>query len=212
MPETVGRGGSITLDVRYQDPTGLVDPTLPQVDVINPSSVVVVNDAVPTRVSLGIYSYTYAVPANAPLGIWSMRWTGVINTVPVGPVSESFTVVEAGTIEPIAPAPTYPTLAPIRPGQWFVGHAVSFRFTVPGASSSWSYRWSLRRAPDEAGSALISKTTGISSGENYVDVTLSVAESNALLPGAYHHSLERTGTGVETVLAYGWAMLQRAAA
>lgn len=211
MAGTVGQGGTIRLEARFRAGSGeLIDPITPLVDILNPSSVAVVTDAVPTRDSTGLYHYDYTVAGDAPLGGWSAHWTGVINSVPVSG-DDSFTVVEAGSVDPVADAPAYSTFAPIRPGQWFAGHLAAFRFTVPDASSSWTMRWTLRRG-SESGPALIQKTTGISAGVDYVDVSLTAAESIALLPGAYWHTLERTGSGSETLLAYGWAIIERVAA
>lgn len=101
MSQTIGRGGTTgsQMDAYWFDGShSLVNPTNPRVDVINPSDVVVVDDAVPTLVGLGQTRYPYTVPIDAPLGTWRYYWTGIINGAAVNG-SETFTVVAAGTVE-----------------------------------------------------------------------------------------------------------------
>jgi hypothetical protein len=100
MGETVARGGTTqNTDVYFHEYPGgpLYDPATPLVDVINPSSVVVVNNAVPTRLSLGHYYYPYTPAVDAPLGSWSLLWTGTIHDAPVSG-TDTFTVVEPGEV------------------------------------------------------------------------------------------------------------------
>lgn len=114
MAETVGRGGTTTsqMDAYFHDGTGaLVDPLTPLVDVIDPSSVVIVDDATPTRIGLGHYHYPYTVPTDAVLGAWRYHWTGTINSVPVSG-DDYFTVVVAGSID--QSANTYASTADLR--------------------------------------------------------------------------------------------------
>lgn len=97
MPQ-VAQGGTVRLTASFEDAAGqLVDPVTPLVDVINPSNVVVVNDAVPVRDSLGEYHYDFTAAIDAPLGAWTARWSGVISG---GTVTgdENFTVLEPGSI------------------------------------------------------------------------------------------------------------------
>ena len=102
--DKVGRGGTITLRVEYRDgANNLVDPTNPRLAILNPSAVEVASNLVPTRESQGVYAYAYTVAADAPLGVWTARWTGTINGVPVSG-DEQFEVVLAGTIVPAAGA------------------------------------------------------------------------------------------------------------
>lgn len=104
----VGRGGTITLEATFQEGSGaLVDPTTPRVDLIDPVDTEVVTDAVPTQDAVGLYHYDYEVPVDAPLGVWTAHWTGVINGSPVAD-DDSFEVTEAGVIE--FPGVGWPTL------------------------------------------------------------------------------------------------------
>lgn len=80
MTQRVGQGGTVPLDGTFEDGTGaLIDPTTPRVDILNPSGVVLVTDDIPARLATGIYRYDFVVPVNAPIGLWTARWTGVIN-------------------------------------------------------------------------------------------------------------------------------------
>lgn len=97
MPQ-VAQGGTVRLPATYEDSTGaLVDPVTPLVDIINPSNVVVVNDAVPVRDSLGEYHYDFTAASNAPLGAWVARFSGTISGgVVTG--DEPFTVLPPGSV------------------------------------------------------------------------------------------------------------------
>lgn len=99
MPQTIGRGGTITLEGFYSDGTGqAVDAVTPKVSIIDPSNVTIVNMADPAHVGLGHYQYDYTVGAAADLGGWAARWYGLVNSVQVGPIDDPFTVVPAGSI------------------------------------------------------------------------------------------------------------------
>jgi hypothetical protein len=95
---SVAQGASITLEAVYQLGTGeLVDPTTPTVSILDPLGSTVITNAVPTRISLGRYSYVYGVAGDALLGSWIAHWTGVINDVP-REGDDTFYVVDAGDI------------------------------------------------------------------------------------------------------------------
>lgn len=95
---SVARGDTITLTAYYRLSTGtLVDPVNPRADIIDPFNVEVVTDAVPTRQSLGIYTYDYLVDAGAPLGGWTIHWTGTIGGNLIAD-DDVFTVVDLGSI------------------------------------------------------------------------------------------------------------------
>lgn len=101
MTQSVVRGDSITLEAHFKDGTGtLTDPVTPRVSILNPSNVAIVTNAVPTRISTGIYQYAYAVDVAAPTGYWSVQWQGTVNGQALLS-SESFQVLPAGTITPI---------------------------------------------------------------------------------------------------------------
>lgn len=103
------------------------------------------------------------------------------------------------------------TLAPIRPGQLFKGKDTVLTFTVVGQTmTSWALRWTLRRSPTEPGAALVTLTTGagiVVTGST-ASATVPATSTASLLPGAYHHVLERTDLGAATELSYGWAILE----
>ncbi len=99
MPDSVSRGGTISLDAFYRDGTyTLVDPTTPRVSIVDANNTTVVNLATPTQLSTGHYGYDYAVADNAPLGAWEAVWYGIVNGYQVGPVSDGFTVVGSGSV------------------------------------------------------------------------------------------------------------------
>lgn len=111
MSDPVSRGANKLLEATTQTGTGAAisgDPV--RVDIIDPSSSVIVTDGVPTNPSLGHYSYTYPVPVNAPLGVWTAHWTATINGAPVS-IDDLFEVVLAGEIE-------------VPPGSSIPGHTI----------------------------------------------------------------------------------------
>lgn len=110
----VGRGGTAVLDARFRDGAGvLVDADPVTVDISNPSEVEVVSNASPTtNPSTGVYTYNYAVAEDAPLGVWTITWSGVVNDVAVSG-NESFEVVDAGTVD-VSGGDTYATLAELK--------------------------------------------------------------------------------------------------
>lgn len=98
MTERIGQGGTITLDAFYRDATGAaVTPTSPLVDIIDANGTVLITDDVPTAIGTGHYEYAYPVDAAAPLGTWTIHWTGTVNGSPLA-VDEDFNVVAAGSI------------------------------------------------------------------------------------------------------------------
>lgn len=99
MVDRIGRGATKRLDLRavVGGTNELVDASSLVVDVLNPSALPVVTDAVPVHVATGLYYYDYAVASDAPLGVWTAHWTGVINGSPVE-VDDLFEVVAAGSL------------------------------------------------------------------------------------------------------------------
>lgn len=96
--ERVAQGGAVTLTAEFQTGAGdLTDPTGPTVDVIDAEDVQVVTDDEPTRLSLGRYTYTYVVPADAPLGVWRVHWGGTVDGLASGG-DDWFDVVTPGAI------------------------------------------------------------------------------------------------------------------
>jgi hypothetical protein len=99
VTQTLAQGATVTLDAFYRNGLGqLVDPTSPEVSILNPLGTTVVNLATPTHISLGHYQYSYVIASDATLGAWEARWFGVIDSAQVGPVDDGFTVVLSGSI------------------------------------------------------------------------------------------------------------------
>lgn len=83
--DRVAQGGTITLTAQYQTGVGdLVDPVGPTVDIIDADANQLVTDAVPTRISLGNFSYAYVVPALGPVGVWRAHWGGTVDGAAAG--------------------------------------------------------------------------------------------------------------------------------
>jgi hypothetical protein len=104
--DAVIRGNTITREAHYFLDGNLTDPALPRVTIKDALGVAQVQDAVPTRIGLGIYQYTYPVPGGATLGIWSALFQGSIGQQALGPVDDPFEVLPVGSIAP-APVPDY---------------------------------------------------------------------------------------------------------
>lgn len=78
--DRVAQGGTVTLTAIYQTGVGdLVDPVNPTIDIIDANGLELVTDGVPTRTSLGNFSYAYVVPADGPIGIWHAHWGGTVD-------------------------------------------------------------------------------------------------------------------------------------
>lgn len=101
--QSVVRGTSIDLDVRYEDGTGaLTDPTNPHADIIDSANVQYAVGVVPTRLSQGLYRYVFAAPLGALLGGWVINWYGTFSgPVQIGPIPDYFTVLPVGAVVPI---------------------------------------------------------------------------------------------------------------
>lgn len=99
MAQKIGQGGTITLDAFFKDGTGsLVDPVDPRVSIVDPDSITVVANAIPTKLAVGHYEFDYEVAEDAKLGVWTARWTGSINGVAVTD-DDAFEVVAAGDVD-----------------------------------------------------------------------------------------------------------------
>lgn len=96
--DQVSRGATIVLEAAYRDNAGaLVDPTDPRIAIVDSGGNTQVNNAVPTRDSLGRYSYSYDVDVAALLGVWEARWSGTIAGA-LAQGTEQFEVVAAGVV------------------------------------------------------------------------------------------------------------------
>lgn len=102
MVDSVNRGNDITRTVRYHLDNVLTDPASPLVTIRNPLGVAVVVDATPTRLSAGIYQYTYSVALDALLGLWVSEFSGVLSGQSVGPTTtDYFNVLPVGAVSPV---------------------------------------------------------------------------------------------------------------
>ena len=104
--DSVIRGNSIVREAHYHLDGVLTDPTLPRVTIRDSAGVAQVTDAIPTRISAGIYQYTYAVALDALLFVWTDEWQGVLDGQAVGPIAGYFEVLPVGAIAPV-PSATY---------------------------------------------------------------------------------------------------------
>jgi len=82
--ELVAQTETISLRAMFQDHTGTPHDldSFPVITIQQPSGNIVIG---PTavgvyRLSTGLYGFDYAVPINAPLGVWTDCWDGVIGT------------------------------------------------------------------------------------------------------------------------------------
>lgn len=103
----------------------------------------------------------------------------------------------------------------------FIGEDRTLRFTVVDANdaavdiSGYALEWVMREKPASA-TADITKATGsgitITDGPNGLcEVAITDADTLALLPGTYFHTLRRTDDDSETVLSFGDVILRYAA-
>lgn len=100
--QSVIRGNSINLDVRYEDGNGaIVDPTTPFADILDSAGGQVLMGVVPTRQLNGDYRYTFAVSLTALIGVWTINWYGTIGSYQVGPIPDYFLVNPIGAIVPV---------------------------------------------------------------------------------------------------------------
>jgi hypothetical protein len=105
--DSVVVGNSIIRECHFLLDGSLADPTLPRITIRNPAGTAVVQDAVPTRLAQGIYQYAYAVPLDAPLGIYLDEWIGTLNGEPA-PASENWQALPIGSAVPVFnPSYTY---------------------------------------------------------------------------------------------------------
>lgn len=72
-------------------------PDAVTLDIIDPSNVTVLNDAVPVETSPGNYQYLWDVPADAETGLWRAEWRATFGTTVV-PGEEIFEVADPGVI------------------------------------------------------------------------------------------------------------------
>jgi hypothetical protein len=111
-------------------------------------------------------------------------------------------------------------------GDWYVGEDKVFPFTIyqksadgvlsttPQNISGWALRWDMRRNDNEVDPPVLTKTTSagitITDGPNGVGtIAIASADTDALSPRMYRHSLKRTDAGSETELLFGNAVLGR---
>lgn len=110
--QTVVRGNSITLEAQFRNGSGIVtDPVAPTATIYNASNVVV-DSGTPTRISMGIYRYTYSVGPSVAVGAWSILWGGTVEGQPLT-ATEYFDVIVAGSVTPSDATYTYDPATPL---------------------------------------------------------------------------------------------------
>lgn len=97
---TVIRGDPITLEAWYRLNGVLTDPGTPRVTVRDPTNVVVVLNATPVQFATGIYQYEFTPAIDAPLGTWTVTWTGTVSGQGVTQI-EDFVVAPVGYVIPV---------------------------------------------------------------------------------------------------------------
>jgi hypothetical protein len=100
--DAVIRGSTITREAHYFSDGVLTDPSSPRVTIRDPQGIAQVQDAVPTRISTGIYQYAYAVGGAALTGVWSALFQGTIGLASLGPTDDPFEVLPVGAIVPVS--------------------------------------------------------------------------------------------------------------
>jgi hypothetical protein len=93
-------GDIVPLEALFYDSNdALVDPTTPLVDVELPIGTTVVTDAVPTRISVGYFTYAYQIPAGAAPGSGRGHFTGTVEGEPLSG-DDYFEVTAAPVVSP----------------------------------------------------------------------------------------------------------------
>lgn len=98
-------GNPIVREAHYFLNGNLEDPTAPRITIRDPLGVAVVTDATPTRISQGIYQYTYAVPLAALLGTYTDTWQGTLASQ-AAMALDYWAALPLGSIAPV-PSSTY---------------------------------------------------------------------------------------------------------
>lgn len=75
MELVVAQGRTIRLPAEFFAGDTPADPAGPRVYVLDPNNQPVLIKAVPDRTAPGIYHLDFNVAPNAPLGVWTVRWT-----------------------------------------------------------------------------------------------------------------------------------------
>lgn len=78
MPYSQGSTAELeaTFTSSYGNP---VDPDTVHVDLWDSEGTRVVDNGVPERLSLGTYRYSFAIPEDAPSGLWRIEWQAVVD-------------------------------------------------------------------------------------------------------------------------------------
>lgn len=73
------QGSTVVLSVQYRNSSGaLIDPVDPHLTIARPSGAAVITNAVPAKVAVGVYRYSYMLDPLAVLGIWKVTWSGTL--------------------------------------------------------------------------------------------------------------------------------------
>ena len=83
QPTQVIQGSIAPIDTQWRDATNtLTDPSSHSIQIYDPTGAAYGSPVTnPTQLSTGHWQYIFQTPANALLGVWSWRWTGVVNSL-----------------------------------------------------------------------------------------------------------------------------------
>jgi len=98
MTLNVEQGRTIRLPADFFSGDIPCDPTDPRLHVLNPSNDPVATRLVPNRKRPGVYYYDFRVAPDAPVGLWTAKWTGTINGELVGG-DDKFDVLRRTSVE-----------------------------------------------------------------------------------------------------------------
>lgn len=122
MELVVAQGRTIRLPAEFFAGDTPADPAGPRVYVLDPNNQPVLIKAVPDRTAPGIYHLDFNVAPNAPLGVWTVRWTAELDgrdvsgedsfEVTAGPYARKVGAKPAPSPAPQSPAPAAITSPP----------------------------------------------------------------------------------------------------
>lgn len=204
--ERATQGGTITLDVKFRQYSGgpladhdnyVASGTLPAVTIVNPSGTTVTDSSEsgavqPVRSSVGEYTYTWPVPADATVSDrWKIVWEITINGTTLD-AEEYFNILASGTAS--------------FDEEYRIGRA----FNNPDLTSSHHFPdWGLLFTPDEIrhmilwGYQLVSPQDNFTYDDNqlqwYIDTGIALVERDLawdIIPRLCHHQGLKDSNGV----------------
>lgn len=80
------QGQNLLLSVQYYgedgEPEDADEDEIPSIEIFNPDGIKVIGPTTTgvTRIAEGLYHYTYPIPEEAPVGLWTDRWTTIVDS------------------------------------------------------------------------------------------------------------------------------------